>query len=88
MKPFQYALLIVAALIATAASSRVATPQPTQTDRLHATDGAYRDGLFIGHLDRSHGHRHHLASGRWNNSADRRSFVAGYEQGYSEQFSN
>lgn len=88
MKPFQYTLVIVAALIATAASSRVATPQPGQADRFHATDGAYRDGLFIGHLDRSHGQRHHLASGRWNNPADRQSFVAGYEQGYSEQAPN
>ena len=84
MKPFQYTLVIVAALIATAASSRVAAPEPTQADRFHATDGAYRDGFFIGHLDRSRGQRHHVASGRWNDSADRQSFVAGYEQGYSE----
>lgn len=88
MKPFQYTLVIVAALIATAASSRSGVPHPSQADRFRATDGAYRDGLFIGHLDRSHGQPHHLASGRWNNSADRQSFIAGYEQGYSEQVSN
>lgn len=88
MKSFQYALVIVAALIATAASSRIGAMHPSHVDRVLATDGAYRDGLFIGHLDHSHGQRHHVASGRWNNSADRQSFVAGYEQGYSEPLSN
>jgi|HubBroStandDraft_6_1064221.scaffolds.fasta_scaffold300432_2 hypothetical protein len=88
MKPFQYTLVIIAALLATAASSRTVTPRPSHSDISHATDGAYRDGLFIGHLDRSRGQRHHLASGRWNNSTDRQSFVAGYEQGYSQVIQN
>ncbi len=88
MKPFHYALVIVAALLASAASSRTSAPSLNPAaDAFHATDGAYRDGLFIGHLDRSH-QRHHLASGRWNNAADRQSFVAGYEQGYSQAVQN
>jgi hypothetical protein len=87
MKPFHYTLVIVAALLATAASSRNSTPSLNR-DTFHATDGAYRDGLFIGQLDRSHGQRHHLAAGRWSNSTDRQSFVAGYEQGYSQVAEN
>jgi len=77
-----------AALFATAASSRNSAPSLKSADAFHATDGAYRDGLFLGHLDRSQGQRHHLASGRWNNSTDRQSFVAGYEQAYSKVVSN
>jgi hypothetical protein len=88
MKPFHYTLVIVAALLATAASSRNSTPSLNQADAFHATDGAYRDGLFIGQLDRSRGQRHHLAAGRWSNSTDRQSFVAGYEQGYSQVVQN
>ena len=59
------------ALLATAASSRTSVPSLIPDETLHATDGAYRDGLFIGHLDRSHNQRHHLAAGRWSNAADR-----------------
>ncbi len=88
MKPFHYTLVIIAALLATAASSRNTAPSLNTGDAFHATDGAYRDGLFVGHLDRSHGQRHHLAAGRWNNSTDRQSFVAGYEQGYSQVAEN
>ncbi len=89
MKPLHYGIVIAAALLATAASSRGGASQlhPAHISNLssRATDGAYRDGLFIGHLDRTRGARHHLASGRWNNSVDRQSFVAGYERGYSAE---
>ena len=49
-----------------------------------ATQGAYRDGLYLGRLHRKQGVRAHPAMGRWNREADRRLFVQGYDQGYRE----
>jgi hypothetical protein len=48
------------------------------------TDAAFRDGLFQGRLDADRGRKQHLASGRWNLDADRRSFVSGYLQAYRD----
>ena len=46
-----------------------------------AGDAAYRDGLFLGKLNRE-GRQHMLAPvGRWSTEKDRASFVQGYRQG-------
>jgi hypothetical protein len=46
-----------------------------------AGDAAYRDGLFLGKLNRE-GRPHMLAPvGRWSTETDRASFVQGYRQG-------
>ena len=46
-----------------------------------AGDAAYRDGLFLGKLNRE-GRPHMLAPvGRWSTEKDRASFVQGYRQG-------
>ena len=50
------------------------------------TDAAFRDGLFQGRLDAERGRRQHLAIGRWNVDADRRSFVSGYLHAYREMY--
>ena len=49
-----------------------------------ANNAAFRDGLFLGRLDAARGRKPHLTSGRWAGEVDRRSFVAGYLQGYHE----
>src|SRR5207244_8113885 len=46
------------------------------------TDAAFRDGMFLGHLDADRGRKPHLACGRWRTDADRRSFVSGYVEAY------
>jgi hypothetical protein len=48
------------------------------------TDGAFRDGLYLGRLAAQSGREHHISVGRWATTQDRSSFSAGYEQGYSE----
>jgi hypothetical protein len=48
------------------------------------TDGAFRDGVYLGRLAAKSGGEHHVAVGRWATTQDRSSFSAGYEQGYSE----
>jgi hypothetical protein len=48
-----------------------------------AADGAFRDGLYLGKLDRTAKNPMHPAVGRWSTEKDRESFVAGYRQGYN-----
>src|SRR5260370_42130450 len=48
------------------------------------TDGAFRDGLYLGRLAAEGGSEPHVAVGRWATAEDRSSFTAGYHWGYSE----
>ena len=50
-----------------------------------AADGAFRDGLYLGKLDRTAKNPMHPAVGRWATEKDRESFVAGSRQGYNDQ---
>jgi len=65
-----------------ASSSRTAQ-RNLGADAALATDGAFRDGLFVGKLTAENGRRLHPLTGRWSNQKDRASFAAGYQQGYS-----
>jgi hypothetical protein len=49
-----------------------------------ATDGAFRDGLYLGRLAAKRGSEPRIAVGRWATGKDRASFTAGYQRGYSE----
>jgi hypothetical protein len=49
-----------------------------------ATNGAYRDGLFVGKLSAEHGAKARAPIGRWATAEDRASFTAGYQRGYGE----
>jgi hypothetical protein len=48
------------------------------------TDGAFRDGLYLGRLAAEGGVEPHVAVGRWATAEDRSSFTAGYQRGYSQ----
>ncbi len=48
------------------------------------TDGAFRDGLYLGKLAAQNSGERHISVGRWATTQDRSSFSAGYQQGYSE----
>jgi len=50
----------------------------------HRTDGAFRDGWYLGKLAAESGAAPHVAIGRWATLADRTSFTSGYQQGYGE----
>jgi len=52
------------------------------------TDGAFRDGLYLGRLAAESGREPHLAVGRWARAEDRSSFTAGYQRGYSESLAS
>lgn len=52
------------------------------SDVQHASDAAFRDGLFLGKLDASKRAAQHVSLGRWVTEHDRSSFRSGYEAGY------
>lgn len=47
-----------------------------------AGDGAFRDGLYLGRLTAQQGRPARPPIGRWSNTSDRTSFLAGYRRGY------
>lgn len=53
-------------------------------DSIHATDGAYRDGLFLGKFDAQAGRNQRVCVGRWSLQSDRASFANGYKDGYEQ----
>jgi hypothetical protein len=48
------------------------------------TNGAFRDGLYLGRLAAERGIAPRAARGRWATAEDQASFTAGYERGYKE----
>ena len=58
-------------------------PIPNETVA-EITNGAFRDGLYLGRLAAERGAEPHVAIGRWATPEDRSSFTAGYQRGYSE----
>lgn len=47
-----------------------------------ATNGAYRDGFYLGRLAAERGELPHVAFGRWSEDSDRNSFREGYKVAY------
>src|ERR1700758_5284820 len=72
----------IATLLLTGAITSATQSATAQLDR--ATNGAFRDGLYLGKLDASQGNRPHLGSGRWSNEVDRRNYIEGYQTGFNE----
>jgi len=86
MKTFLFAAVVV---IGIGAASMVLADQQSQfsrsnRDAAQITDGAFRDGLYLGKLAAKAGTERHAAIGRWATAEDRSSFAAGYQRGYSE----
>jgi hypothetical protein len=50
-----------------------------------ASNGAFRDGLYLGKLAAEGGDQYRIAVGRWARTDDRTSFASGYDQGYKGQ---
>ena len=62
---------------------------PDANDNVNqATDGAFRDGLFLGKLAAERGAKSHVAVGRWATVEDRASFTAGYQRGYTQSLAS
>lgn len=74
---------VLAVAICAAASTMIHQHPKAQSESAAATDGAFRDGLFLGHLDAAKGRTRHVCVGRWSSTSDRGQFAAGYEAGYA-----
>jgi hypothetical protein len=81
-----YAFAIAACLATTAllGSSVHAARQPQSEEAQMATDGAFRDGLYLGRLTAEAGRPLRPAVGRWSSARDRASFLTGYQRGYGQ----
>jgi len=60
------------------------TDRQRGTEVQMATDGAFRDGLFVGRWDAERGRSGPAPIGRWSRQQDRESFAAGYLRGTRE----
>jgi hypothetical protein len=58
--------------------------QLVSEDTYNNSDGAYRDGLYLGKLDAEHNRTYHVARGRWATAKDRQEFVNGYNRSFSD----
>jgi hypothetical protein len=85
-KIFTFALALAVSLGTTAflANSGGSTWQDHSPDAQRATDGAFRDGLYVGRLAAEGKRRLQPPIGRWSSDRDRASFVAGYRRGYDD----
>jgi len=81
-----YALALVICLGTTAmlAVSNHSVKSNSSVETTLASDGAFRDGLYLGKLAAESGQAPRLAIGRWSADQDRSMFAAGYRRGYSE----
>ena len=57
---------------------------PASENASRNSDGAFRDGLYLGKLAADRGAESHIAIGRWATAQNRASFTAGYQRGYNE----
>jgi hypothetical protein len=85
-KLFTFALVIAVSLGTTAmlANSGRSGRQDQTADVHLASDGAFRDGLYVGRLSAEGGRALRPPVGRWSGEQDRASFVAGYQRGYND----
>ena len=83
-----FSLVLVIAVGMAAASVLQGNRRPNvtgaQDNVKQITDGAFRDGLYLGRLASERGLQPHIATARWTTAEDRASFTAGYQRGYNE----
>jgi len=86
MKLSKYTLALALSLGANAmlATNAIKRTPDTTEDVVLNSDGAFRDGLYLGKLAARNGEPLRPAIGRWSTEQDRSLFTTGYERGYSE----
>lgn len=89
-KLLTYVLAIVVSLGTTAmlANSKRTTNSDLSVGASLDSDGAFRDGLYLGQLDAGGGQPARAAVGRWSTDQDRATFLAGYRRGYNESLAH
>ena len=83
-KLFTFTLALAMCLGTTAMLAQGRRPTRQSAEAQLATDGAFRDGLYVGRLAAENGQPLHPPIGRWSSEHDRTSFAAGYRRGYGD----
>jgi len=84
-KIFTYVAIVIGLGATATLAINPGTAKPNTTaEVLFATDGAFRDGLYLGKLAAVGGQALRPAIGRWSTDQDRTMFRAGYLRGYNE----
>jgi hypothetical protein len=87
MKRLSLFASVIALGMATASmlhGGRPGTHFSTNDNVAQTTNGAFRDGLYLGRLAAERGIAPRVARGRWATAEDQASFTTGYERGYKE----
>ncbi len=84
---FALALAVCFGTTAMLSFNRKTANEQQVADAQAASDGAYRDGLYVGRLAAQQGRPMRSPVGRWSTEKDRASFDAGYRRGYSASLS-
>lgn len=79
LKAVSASTVCLAVAIAVARADRLEAQRANQD---FATDGGFRDGLYLGRLTAQQGRPNQPPIGRWSAKHDRDSFLAGYLQAY------
>lgn len=61
---------------------------PSSIEVQMATDGAFRDGVYVGKLDRASGRTVTPPIARWSSEKDRAAFARGYRQAFNPMLRN
>jgi hypothetical protein len=83
-KFFIYAAIFTGLGASAIGLSKISVQPDASAETRFASDGAFRDGLYLGKLAAENGEPRRLALGRWSTEQDRAMFAAGYRRGYSE----
>jgi hypothetical protein len=81
-----YVLIIVLSVGSTAMVQSAMRRQSLNSDgsALTATNGAFRDGLYLGKLAAKNGEEPRISTGRWVQDEDRSAFREGYIRGFHQ----
>ena len=81
-----YVLIIVLSVGSAAMVQSVMRTRSLNSDSsaLMATNGAFRDGLYLGKLAAKNGEEPRIAIGRWVRDEDRSAFQEGYYRGFHQ----
>ncbi len=83
LKKTHLGVILLAAAVASVMLGRSSSSPPT-VEGEQATNGPFRDGVYLAKLAAQNGEPSHISAGRWSAIADRESFVAGYKRSYEQ----
>ena len=83
MRKTYMGVVLLAAAVASVMLGRSSSNSST-VEGEQATNGPFRDGVYLAKLAVQNGEPSHISAGRWTANADRESFVAGYKRSYEQ----